>query len=179
MRVRCACGQCRGKRHGRARVCKAPGWAGVGVKPIRACCEVRGPFVVVPPRRGSARHRMAPAFAGKAHDVLGASQMSSNVRPLCLGESLGHLHAQRPAASPSPLPCSPSYFVCLQNNHNTWSSATTASCRLAVVILPHRSQASGYHRFFGAVWSFVLPHHALEAPFHSLRAPKRARNKGD
>ena len=30
----------------------------------------------------------------------------------------------------------------------------------------------------GAVWSFVLPNHALEAPFRSLRAPKLARNKG-
>jgi hypothetical protein len=29
----------------------------------------------------------------------------------------------------------------------------------------------------GVVWSFVLPHHALEAPFRSLRAIKLTRNE--
>ena len=41
-RERCACGQCRERRYWRARVCKALGWVGVDVKPIRACCRARG-----------------------------------------------------------------------------------------------------------------------------------------
>ena len=30
----------------------------------------------------------------------------------------------------------------------------------------------------GPVWSFVLPHHALEAPLRSLGALKHAKNEG-
>ena len=59
-RVRCACGQCRERRHGRARVRKAPWLVGVGVKPIRACCGIRGFLCCGAPRRGCARHRMTP-----------------------------------------------------------------------------------------------------------------------
>ena len=38
--------------HGRARVCKAPGWVGVGVKPVRSCCGIRGLLCCGAPPQG-------------------------------------------------------------------------------------------------------------------------------
>ena len=37
--MRCACGLCRKRGYGRARVCRALKWVWVGVKPIRACLK--------------------------------------------------------------------------------------------------------------------------------------------
>ena len=51
-RKSCACGQCRERRHGQARVRKTPDWVGGCVKPIRACCGVRASLCCGAPPQG-------------------------------------------------------------------------------------------------------------------------------
>ena len=59
--------QCREVRYGRARVCKALGWVGVGVKPIRACSSSSSRISTRMDRRSSAMATWAYTQQRRSH----------------------------------------------------------------------------------------------------------------
>ena len=57
--------------------------------------------------------------------------------------------------------------------------SVVAACHKMKTPIVSRSAWHRRRKPFGAAWSFVIPHRALEAPFRSLIAPKLAWNEAN